>query len=282
VNPIDFLRNAGNIVDVVAQSQLDSLSYTLSNYQTIVMYGHDEYWTPSLRATLETAVTGGVSLLNLSGNTGYRRILRSGTSISYETPNRWGARPGETTVQQLLCAKFLGFPFNRVHDISQPLTKKEYQALLNDGLPRTIAKKKVYRYLRGMRVTSLESGLFAGTTLQVGSWFGTKSEVLFIEADGIPLTHSGQPETSFLAGFSAPGVTSFSAESWMQKRTKRRYHARTGFLIVGKYGTGNVFTAGSIGWVNAIIKGDVNVRQITLNALNKISISSTPDPNPPV
>jgi hypothetical protein len=273
-NPIQFLRSHLNNVDVVSQSNLDEYTYDLSTYQTLVLYGHDEYWTAKEKTGLERAVSEGASLLNLSGNTGYRKLIRTGNLIGFETPtvehpktSIWGDLPGDSTVLKLIGAEYLGEPFDKRQAKPVRVSPRTLQALIKDGLPEVVKRRNIHFTLRGMMVKDASNGLFTGTGLKNGDFFGMSSGVMTIELDGIPESSSGAFESSFFDKFGQTPISA-AADSWANARQSGPTRAwRVGQLIQTKFGLGKVFTAGPIGWTRALVLGDQKIERITLNAL---------------
>ncbi len=273
-NPINFLREHVGNVDVIAQSQLDEHEYDLGTYKTLVLYGHDEYWTAEIKTSIESAVATGSSLLNLSGNTGYRKLVRNGlvigfdpTSPEHPATSRWGDMPGDTTSSALIGAEYLGMPFNKRSPTPIAVKPQTLRLLRKDGLRASISATNVSTMLEGMKVSDASNPLFASTGLKSGQFFGVESHVMSIEVDAVPETASGAIEPKFLNKIGNKTLTPL-ATVWVNPRAEgHRRHWRAGVLIESKFGEGKVFTAGSIGWTAAIVAGDKTVQQITLNAL---------------
>ena len=273
-NPIHFLRSHLDNVDVVSESNFDEAEYDLGNYRTVVLYGHDEYWTANLKSGLEKAVADGTSLLNLSGNTGYRKLVRTGEVIGFDptTPehprtSRWGDSPNDTTSLKLLGATYLGEPFGKRQLKPVKVSPRMLRDLWRDGLPASVTRRNIHRVLRGMLVRDASNQLFAGTGLKSGDFFGADSKILSIELDGIPEAPNGSIDPEFLAKFGSTPIAAL-AESWVNARVGASGRAwRAGQLIETTFGKGKVFTAGPIGWTGGLVSGDQTVQRITLNAL---------------
>ena len=274
VNPIAFLRKNNANVDVIQQSKLDEYKYDLSNYQTLVLYGHDEYWTKAVRDGIQTAVEQGTNLLNLSGNTGYRHIIRDGETIRFETPtpnhpntSLWGEATGTTSPAQLLGVHYLGQPFNMnlAHPIK--LKRSQYLRLLAFGFPRETPRAQATKLLQGLRVTAGVDTLFAGTGLKIGDWFGFETKAMSYELDGVAENAHGSPSRLAFEAFGSTIPKSY-AETWLHPYGESKQFSRAGMLTLSQFGRGKVFSAGSVGWMAAIIGGDEKVARVTLNALN--------------
>jgi hypothetical protein len=273
-NPIQFLRSHFKDVDVVAQSAIDEYSYGLSKYQTLVLYGHDEYWTAKLRNEIDSAVANGTSLLNLSGNTGYRKLVREGDVIGFEKPTAenpktsiWGELKGDTSPLKLLGVSYLGEPLGKRQVKPVRLTKRLVKELHGEGFPRAIPRTKILEASFGMLVKDGNDPLFKNTKLRTGDFFGQSSKVVSIEIDGIPEVANGDIDGAFLRQFGNTPLSA-AAEIWTNGRKQdATAHWRAGTLIRTSFGRGKVFSAGPIGWAHSIAVDDPDVRQITINAL---------------
>jgi hypothetical protein len=274
-NPIQFLRSHFKAVDVVAQSDLDAYNYDLSKYQTLVTYGHDEYWTSKLRNSIDAAVTHGTSLLNLSGNTGYRKLVREGEVIGFEKPTAenpmtsiWGELKGDSSPVRLLGVTYLGEPLGKRQARPMRLSKRLVKELHGEGFPRAIPRNKILENSFGMLVKDGNDPLFKNTKLETGDFFGQSSKVVSIEIDGVPEVANGDIDSAFLREVGNTPLSA-AAEIWANGRKQdSTTHWRAGTLVRTSFGKGKVFSAGPIGWAYSIATDDKEVRQITLNALS--------------
>ena len=272
-NPIAFLRSHLENVDVVSESTFDESAYQLADYQTIVLYGHDEYWSAKLKSEIERAVAGGTSLMNLSGNTGYRKLVREADVIGFDPPSqghaatsRWGDSNGDTTALKLLGVTYLGEPFGKRQVVQTHVSLRTFRAIKADGLPKEVTGRNIHQLLGGMLARDANSALFDGTGIKTGDFFGYDSKIMSIELDGIPESSNGSAETGFLTKFGSSQV-SIGADAWVNARQGNSGREwRVGQLIESTYGQGKVFSAGPIGWNYAIARGDHVIEKITLNA----------------
>lgn len=269
---IDYLRESLGAVDVAAQSLVDVLPYNLNAYSLIVLMGHDEYWTSNLRAKLEGAVANGSSLLNMSGNTGYRKLVRTGSVLGAEPEGTiWGSNPLDTTVAELTGVKYMRYPL--AVELARTRSKVRtvlYARYRRHGFPRWVPQRKFLRYTSGMHSRRGANPLFEGTTLGVGRFFGVTSKALDIEVDGLPLTGRGKPNGSWPSA-NDPTRTSVSADAWVDNRGDR-----VGVIVQHLYGRGRVVTIGSVGWIAALDRGDGDVQLITRNAANLLLTAMGP------
>jgi len=63
--------------DYMQDNCLASVGEQLSEYETIVLVGHSEYWSKKDYESLQTAYENGVNILNLSGNSLYQQVIYS-------------------------------------------------------------------------------------------------------------------------------------------------------------------------------------------------------------
>lgn len=273
-NPIRFLREHYKDVDVVAQSDVDEYGYDLTKYKTLVLYGHDEYWTAKLRNSIDAAVADGVSLLNLSGNTGYRKLVREGEVIGFEKPTAenpttsiWGELRGDTKPIKLLGVTYLGEPLTKRQNKPLKLSKRLIKDLHTEGFPISVPRKQILAFSSGMLVKDGNDPIYRGTNLKTGDFFGQASKVVSIEIDGIPELANGETDGAFFREFGTSPISA-AAEIWTNGRKQdSTTHWRAGTLVRTSFGKGKVFSAGPIGWAYSVANDDQVVKQITLNAL---------------
>jgi hypothetical protein len=280
-DPIKLLRSRQPIpVRVIQQSLLDDPAYTydLSGFSTLVVYGHDEYWTKHVSDRIKNAVQGGVGLLNLSGNTGYRFVERDGTTLSFSAAARAGtgtsfwfdAIDQGGSHDSLLGATFVDRPFGYTERTAKARTQ-DLAIAQRWGAPKNLTVKTAPVVLRGIRVTNPKSFLFTGLKVKRNQWLGVKASALGVEIDGIPLDAKGKAASYFTTSITTK--PSFSAESWVEPSQRviggsKYVVRRAGFLVTNQYGAGRVFTAGSIGWTRAMFSANgAELKKITLNAL---------------
>jgi hypothetical protein len=220
-------------------------------------------------------VANGTSLLNLSGNTGYRKLVREGDVIGFEKPTAenpttsiWGELKGDSSPIKLLGVTYLGEPLGKRQIKPIRLKKRLVKELQAEGFPSVIPRKKILENSFGMLVKDGNDPLFKNTKLKTGDFFGQSSKVVSIEIDGIPEVANGDIDSAFLRQFGNTPLST-AAEIWTNGRKQdATTHWRAGTLIRTSFGKGKVFSAGPIGWAYSIATGDKEVRQITVNALN--------------
>jgi hypothetical protein len=281
INPLKWFRKTlHKNIDVISVSDLDSENYDLSRYKAIVLYGHNEYWTGKVREKIESAVSSGTGLLNISGNTGYRKLTRTGDRFLYDVSSTdgkvrtiFGEMPGETTTQALIPTESWSYPFYRCSRDSLVLGRANYDQLVANGFPSHVPFEKALEHLRGIEVMEPNDPIFAGTGLKLGSFFGYgRRPIMTVETDGVFLSASGAPDSAYVEKH-APVHFNIAGSSWYSRRnapTGPMHNGRVGLLVSGTFGRGKTFMAGPIGWTNALL-GDKTVQKITENALLEVS-----------
>lgn len=87
-----FEKN-GIDVNYVTDIDVDSDAQVFINSSTIVLGGHSEYWTQTMRSRFDDAVAQGKNLIVFGGNTGYAMTEIAGRNISGRTPYREIGKP---------------------------------------------------------------------------------------------------------------------------------------------------------------------------------------------
>jgi hypothetical protein len=272
-NPIKLLSNwAGSAVDVAAQSEVIDLKYDVAKYSVIVLYGHDEYWTPALRVAIENAISEGSNLLNLSGNTGYRDISVDNRAISV-------TESGSEAALNRLSWRMLGLA--RIIYLAKPTSnfligqsdnsmRKNLKVAYRNGFPVSTTlsghpKRAVLKFNR-LLVLAKNDSIFAGV-LQDKNGFITGGTASLVqgEIDGIPMTAKWKIIQPW-PRYTKSGNVKVLAGSWQGPKIKP-----VGIIVRSTFGLGRVITIGSISWVAAMIAKDSSALLITHNALIDLS-----------
>ena len=90
---ITLMEKSGLDINYITDIDVDKDLYVFAKTKTIVLGGHSEYWTQSMRQHFETAVTSGVNLIVFGGNTGYAITEINARDISGRTPYREIGKP---------------------------------------------------------------------------------------------------------------------------------------------------------------------------------------------
>ncbi|MFP5388842.1 MAG: N,N-dimethylformamidase beta subunit family domain-containing protein, partial [Thermoleophilia bacterium] len=85
---IRFLERNGYDLSYVSQHDIDANGALLKNHKVFISSGHDEYWSPGERQSVEAARDAGVSLAFFSGNEMYWKTRWAASSDGSNTPYR--------------------------------------------------------------------------------------------------------------------------------------------------------------------------------------------------
>jgi hypothetical protein len=258
----------GAAIDVVRESEVESLNYDMSSYDLIVLYGHDEYWTDQLRADIESAVSGGTNLLNAAGNVGFRLISDTGDAIRFEAT---GSTSIFTTIERanmrLFHARYLLRPSWFLAK-SAAEKKRMISRALSHGLSKKMSAKQRTLHMRQLRVLKPNDPLFAGVTLDSFGYVGRPSGYLIgDEADGLPLTNSWALPSVYtrLLGSEPVGLLAGGFYSTLATPSAT--------IIRSSSGLGQTINLGSSHWALAVYQGDSAAVTIMRNALTELLAS---------
>jgi hypothetical protein len=90
---LTLMEKVGLDINYVTDFEVARNSAVFHKTKAIVVGGHSEYWTVSMRDSIDAAVAAGVNLVAFGGNTGYAITEMSGRQISGRTPYRDIQRP---------------------------------------------------------------------------------------------------------------------------------------------------------------------------------------------
>ena len=155
-------------VNIETNSSLEFID-NLDQYKLIVITGHDEYWTDSLRKNIDEFVKLGGSLAVFSGNTNFRRIMIEGNKV-YRDKYTSQFYPSENITG--LATRFGGIPVRNLIELDKLETKNIYFTEDNN--------------LRG-RVINNQHPIFKKYKSKKNDFFGTNSDLIWYEIDGAPL-----------------------------------------------------------------------------------------------
>jgi hypothetical protein len=103
-----WLRSEGYNYECITDAELDAEPGLLTRFAALMIVGHNEYWTQSMRDGVEEYLRGGGNVVCLSGNTAFWRVgydqdtnvieVRKtthpgeGTGVAWLPPDEWGDR----------------------------------------------------------------------------------------------------------------------------------------------------------------------------------------------
>ena len=85
---LTLIEKQGFDINYLTDFDVDSNPQVFANTSTIVVGGHSEYWTQTMRSRFDEAVAQGKNLVVFGGNTGYAMTEIKGRNISGRTPYR--------------------------------------------------------------------------------------------------------------------------------------------------------------------------------------------------
>jgi len=85
---LTLIEKQGLDINYLTDFDVDSNPQVFANTSTIVVGGHSEYWTQTMRSRFDEAVAQGKNLVVFGGNTGYAMTEIKGRNISGRTPYR--------------------------------------------------------------------------------------------------------------------------------------------------------------------------------------------------
>ncbi len=290
LNPISHFRKNVGEVDVIAQSRLSQdRRYKLRKWSTIVLYGHDEYWTDRLRKQIVQAVKRGSGLLSMSGNTGYRILKDDGKRI--RRTGYW-QKDKSSQVTSLLGGKFrwAGYDVTRLEAMGVRWNRRTIASLEKTGWSATGYPPEQEPDATGIRVARPGDPIFRGTGLKRGDWIPGTNRV---ETDGFPM--SGKDPKSLenvksmklageawnwsgrsgcaaaVGGCGGCAVACMSAAAVNAGKPAKGEFTRSAVIRRHRFGSGQVVSLSSIGWMLQFGTGDSTVLKITDNAFRLAS-----------
>ncbi len=280
-NDIDF--DYATSIDLATDPDL------LTPYRLYLSVGHDEYWTASMRDSVEGWVDGGGAAVFLSGNTSFWQIRLEedasrtvGYKFEFEHDPVLGT-DAETSLSTMWSDPLCKRPENEMTGVS--FTRGGYANMPNSPTGG------------GYTVHRPEHWAFAGLDLSVGDVVGAEPIVVGYECDGCEMTMvdglpvptgAGGTPTNFEILASAPAklwetheIPGALAEdyvgelNWVADRLggadtkENRDRFEAGAAVMGSFqrGDGWVFTTGCTDWAYGL--ADPTVSAITKNLVRK-------------
>jgi hypothetical protein len=262
---LKFLDQKNINYDLIRQSDIDfsPYKYDMSTYDNLIIYGHDEYWTPYLRSNIERAVASGTNLINLSGNTAFWGVSLQGRRINRSI---LGKLQYVAPTLSLLGNHFLyaGYPIARKLPSKDEDRKKLLEQLHALNFPLENISEYEAGLLQGVRVLNPSASVLRGISTKRGDWIHNRGGVgiLGIEIDGIPLDSRGNVDLNITKGIE-PKELEIATEGWGWYGKATHF----GFNLKSRYkGGGWVYSNSSITWVQTLMEKNETTQKITLNA----------------
>ena len=248
---VDWVEAQRYSVSYATSIDLHSGRVDPSKHSALVFSGHDEYWSPEMRAVVEKAIGSGVSAAFLAANNIYWnvRLEPSAEGVAYRQvtcfknrQNEDGARAGNP-------------PTLWWRDIGQPeqrLLGAMYVSVVNDAKPQPLV------------VTGAEHWFWKGTGVRDGERI---PNLVAGEADQVKPGVAGSPEVTYLA------VSPFTGNG----RTKLEKMPQHTVLHQAKSGAW-VFNAGTFYWNHGLSTpgfADSRIQTATRNLLDRMTGKQT-------
>ena len=274
-HPFDFLSKESyefNVLSQITFSQFEKQykeAFNKAKTKLIILYGHDEYWTETQRKLVDKLVSSGVSLLNLSGNTIWWNTNLKGHLINRNNKGLWRESSPE---EKLLGSSYtyINYPVRR----NWPkISKKQYASLIKLGLPTEIPFEKGLNATDGVLVHRTTHPIFKDTQIKPGEFLGTKSAIMWVEVDGIPVQNDGVSiNKSKIKAQNIPSNFQSFASGWGVYGEELK-HASV--LHANTFGEGYVIGFSTIGWLKGVYE-DSKIRKLTKNSIDYLLQKSSP------
>jgi hypothetical protein len=228
----------------------DTAPGLLSNYDCLILAGHDEYWTKAKRDQIEDFIASGGNLVVLSGNTCFRQVRLQAASRQVVFYKYAGNDPGPG-------------PLTTTVAWADPPVSRPQNSFLGAGWTAGAFGGPASAYTIRFPGHWVFNGIPATTTPPTTSAFMTyeTDAAAFAEEDeGYPRV-TGEEETplSFVV------LASADLRGWASDRD-----SKPGFATMGLYRrNGTVFHGGAIEWAGSLA-GDPTLAQITKNVIGRL------------
>jgi hypothetical protein len=289
-----WAEEQGYALDYLTQHELHFEPDCLAGYSTLVIVGHDEYWTWEMRDQVDAFVDRGGSLARFGGNFLWQVRLSDdgGTQFCYRSPDR---DPEAKSNPQRVTTVWDYKPLNRPAAATMGLT----------GMGGTYNRYGVAapRSSGGFTVYRPDHWAFAGTDLYYGDLLGgTPVNLATFELDSVeytfrrglpyPTFEDGAPETLEILAM-APAVRgeedrfdgkvplngpmeeSLGLMAAIGDQVPPHHHELegrgAGMIAAFSRGRGEVFNGGSTEWPRALELRDPFVEKIVKNVLDRFS-----------
>lgn len=289
---VKWAEGEGYEFDYAISEDLETRPEVLDNYNLMVSFGHDEYWSWNMRDAVENRIEKGLNVAFFTGNSIYWQVRfedEGDTMVCYKyeageidpivktkdkhlMTTTWSDKRVGRTENSLLGVSFNYAGYTRIAG-STPKSASGYQ---------------IYRP---------NHWVFENTDLRWGDQLGIKSSVVGYEVDGcaydikdglpVPTGKDGTPlNTEILAMAPAslwntedtpqeamgkiPDAEMAALSITGDRKNWKRYTRGMAAMIIYTRGEGTVFNASSTDWVWGLADGDKEVEQVTRNVLEKL------------
>jgi hypothetical protein len=239
---IRWLETEGIAIEYCSSVDLHAIPSLLAHYECLVLAGHDEYWTKSMRDHAERFVANGGNMIVLSGNTCYR-------AVRLEQGNRL-----------IVFHKYAGNDPNPNADEAtvawaEPPLNRPQNSLLGVGFTEGAFSGPAIAY----EIRFPEHWVFAGVSDAETSPFmvyETDAAAYVDEPEGYPRVTGGEGTPLAFTVLASADLRSWSG--------------KPGRATMGIYSrNGLVFNAATTDWMN-VLETDPVVTQVTRNVFGRL------------
>ncbi|ADB33556.1 conserved hypothetical protein [Kribbella flavida DSM 17836] len=270
--------------DYLTQHDLHYRPELLDRYRSLVVVGHDEYWSWQMRDHIDDFVEGGGNLARFAGNFYWQiRLENNGaTQVCYKTSAADDPVLGSDQ-EHLLTSNWDDPRINRPAAATMGLSGSK-------GIYHRYAGR-VPRGAGGFTVYRPDHWAFEGADLYYGDLLGASSGVVGFEVDGVDyviadgLPHAtqadGAPQSLEILAL-APAVIDEDATASIGAMFAGRppghlqHPHGSGMIATFHRGDGTVFNAGSAEWVRGLTNGDTQIKDVTRTVLDRFASPSAP------
>ncbi|MDX1440149.1 MAG: DUF6605 domain-containing protein [Rubricoccaceae bacterium] len=277
-----LLKSEGYAATTISSEDLHDLPGLLDHARLVVLSGHDEYWSPQMRDTLERYIRRGGSLANFAGNVLWWQIqLRDGDMFQDQEGGQRRAACEKHVPEQFSHTGVLGI---HMEPGSESITGVSYRfagypiSEIGPELKQLFAAElALTKDADGVTIMDSTHPIFDGLDLDEGDSWGHDIQLLSGEVDGLPLDSKGNVDRDF--AWHAPkdvrplaSVTTVAANRiWNRNVTKAYYGVVRSAAVVETrpFGpeSGLVLSFGSMGYGIAIGFGHPEPIRVFLNAV---------------
>ena len=289
-----WAEREGYAFDMITQTDLHYRPEILRRYGTLVIVGHDEYWTREMRETVDAFVEDGGRAARFAGNFYWQiRLEDEGrTQVAYKARAAAEDPVRGTGRAHLLTSSWedpaVAWPGAASFGVNG--TRGVY-ASWGGFIPRGS---------RGFTVYRPEHWCFDATDTHYGDILGGDAGIFAYEVDGLDYTFrdglpypthaDGAPESVEILAMApaifneeehaGEGFRYYIGEGGLGRRaalmggadtpeTRKKYRYGSGMVVSMTRGRGEVFSAGSCEWLTGLARGDFYTQQITRNVIER-------------
>ncbi|OWT80424.1 MULTISPECIES: N,N-dimethylformamidase beta subunit family domain-containing protein [unclassified Achromobacter] len=289
-----WAEREGYAFDLITQTDLHYRPELLDAYGTVVIAGHDEYWTRQMREAIDRHVDGGGRVARFAGNFMWQIRLEDegGRQVCYkaraDTEDPVAGGPDNTYLTGAWEQQSVNWPGATTFGVN--------------GWRGTYSSWGGFapRASKGFTVYRPRHWAFAGLDMHYGDVLGAEAGIFAYEVDGVeytfrhglpyPTYEDGVPQGTEILALSpavhdeemhdGEGFRYYIKADGAARRTMalcgddspeaiERYKYGCGVIVSFTRGKGEVFTAGSCEWIMGLTRNCAYTQGITRNVLNR-------------